>query len=367
MRVVVRDSNGNAVASLKKEDFRLLDGGKPQTISTFTIETPESRVTVPSTEEIPKETPAPAAVAANATPASPAIAIPQRFVALVFDDVHFQTKDALAVRDAITRISAAISSSDRVAVYTTSGEVSQEFTDDRETIHKTLLGILPRQGPGKDIQECNDLSYYEADLIVNRQDMQALAVATLQAKTNCGLGSQDVLVTARRVLTRGARRPATRITTWSLSSGTSNMPGQRVIVLVSPGFVMGQDVQSETWNVIDRAVRSGIVINTIDARGLYTADVLPDIAAPPQLPASRQDPKSTFKDRKLPTARRRNSSKAWCCRGLPPRPEARTFTTGTISMQGFAGPLRRRRVRTYWASRRQTSTGTAGFTLSRCP
>ena len=290
VRVVVRDSNGNAVASLKKEDFRLLDGGKPQTISTFTIETPESRVTVPSTEEIPKETPAPAAVAANATPASPAIAIPQRFVALVFDDVHFQTKDALAVRDAITRISAAISSSDRVAVYTTSGEVSQEFTDDRETIHKTLLGILPRQGPGKDIQECNDLSYYEADLIVNRQDMQALAVATLQAKTNCGLGSQDVLVTARRVLTRGDTE--TRDAYHNLESvirHMSNMPGQRVIVLVSPGFVMGQDVQSETWNVIDRAVRSGIVINTIDARGLYTADVLPDIAAPPQLPASRQE------------------------------------------------------------------------------
>jgi VWFA-related protein len=288
VRVVVRDSNGNAVASLRKEDFRLLDGGKPQTISTFTLETPESRAIASATNEAPKESSAPPAVSAQAAPASPPIAIPQRFVALVLDDVHFQTRDALAVRDAITRLSGAISSADRVAVYTTSGEVTQEFTDDREAIHKILLGIVPRAGPGKDSQACNDLSYYEADLIVNREDLQALAAATLGAKTNCGLGGQDVLATARRVLTKGDAD--TRDAYHNLEAvirHMSNMPGQRVIVLVSPGFVMGEDVQPETWTVIDRAVRSGIVINTIDARGLYTADVLPDIAAPPQRPPDR--------------------------------------------------------------------------------
>ncbi len=295
VRVVVRDANGNAVASLKKEDFRLLDGGKPQTISTFAIETPESRVVAPATSEVPKVESSPATESASVTPASPAIAIPQRFLALVLDDVHFQTRDALAVRDAITRITSAISPSDRVAVYTTSGEVSQEFTDDQETIRKTLLGIVPREGSGKDIQECNDMSYYEADLIVNRQDTQALAAATLQAKINCGLGSQDVMVTARRILTK--EDSDTRDAYHNLDSvirHMSNMPGQRVIVLVSPGFVMGQDVQPETWNVIDRAVRSGIVINTIDARGLYTADGLPDIAARPQIPPDKKDSQVDF-------------------------------------------------------------------------
>ncbi|MGA8505127.1 MAG: hypothetical protein WB762_05920, partial [Candidatus Sulfotelmatobacter sp.] len=35
IRVVVRDKNGNPVHGLKKEDFRLFDQGKEQTISQF--------------------------------------------------------------------------------------------------------------------------------------------------------------------------------------------------------------------------------------------------------------------------------------------------------------------------------------------
>src|SRR5205823_11100412 len=38
VRVVVRDSQGRAVGTLKKEDFQLLDNGKPQTIARFALE-----------------------------------------------------------------------------------------------------------------------------------------------------------------------------------------------------------------------------------------------------------------------------------------------------------------------------------------
>jgi len=43
VRVVVRDENGKVVENLKKEDFQLFDNRKPQTISTFSMETPASR------------------------------------------------------------------------------------------------------------------------------------------------------------------------------------------------------------------------------------------------------------------------------------------------------------------------------------
>jgi hypothetical protein len=39
----VRDSTGIPVPDLKKEDFRLYDKGKLQTITNFAVETPESR------------------------------------------------------------------------------------------------------------------------------------------------------------------------------------------------------------------------------------------------------------------------------------------------------------------------------------
>ena len=59
----------------------------------------------------------------------------------------------------------------------------------------------------------------------------------------------------------------------------SIMPGQRVMVLVSPGFV--QDMQTQQQgDLIERANRAGIVLNTIDARGLFTPDLLGDISRP---------------------------------------------------------------------------------------
>jgi hypothetical protein len=58
-----------------------------------------------------------------------------------------------------------------------------------------------------------------------------------------------------------------------------NLPGQRIVVLVSPGFIL-TTLQSNTSELIDRATRANIVINTIDARGLYTPELGGDIANP---------------------------------------------------------------------------------------
>src|SRR2546429_3276926 len=43
VRVVVRDQQGKIVSKLKKEDFQLYDNRKLQTISSFSVETPETR------------------------------------------------------------------------------------------------------------------------------------------------------------------------------------------------------------------------------------------------------------------------------------------------------------------------------------
>jgi len=55
VRVVVRDARGHAVANLRKEDFRLLDNGKPQVIQEAAIESPSS-ATTPADETARTET-----------------------------------------------------------------------------------------------------------------------------------------------------------------------------------------------------------------------------------------------------------------------------------------------------------------------
>jgi hypothetical protein len=51
---------------------------------------------------------------------------------------------------------------------------------------------------------------------------------------------------------------------------TDSMPGQRSIVLVSPGFLIASDRLEEETALIERAIKASVVIGALDARGLYT-------------------------------------------------------------------------------------------------
>ena len=282
VRVVVRDAQGKVVANLRKEDFQLSDNRKPQVISAFSMETPESHPIV-------------AAAAAGATPGEPDAApaggsavknLPQRFVSVVFDDMHLLMEDATFVRDAATRFFASLAPSDRVGIYTTSGQFKQEFTDDHELLRNALSGIVPRSHT-TGFHDCPDVGYYQADLIQNRHDTQALAVATEDA-VQCGFGGDQTQIAAAQSLAQVAASRAVSQgdadTEYAyrhmedIMRRLSTMPGQRVMVFVSPGFIPST-LQLESADLVDRATRASIVINTIDARGLYTPD-LGDIADP---------------------------------------------------------------------------------------
>jgi VWFA-related protein len=282
VRVVVRDLHGQVVSNLKKEDFQLYDGKKHQTITSFATETP-------GTHAVPLST-SPVSSSSEADPATvKAAALPQRFVSMVFDDVHMSMQDAVFVRDSSTRFFGALAPSDRVAIYTTSGQLTQDFTDDRSLLAKALLGIVPRPLTQHTSSDCPDMTYYEADLIANKKDLQALAVAadeTLQCAFN---GDTRMLAAAQSMAQAAAQRAVSEgdnETQYAyrhleeIVRRMTSLPGQRILVLVSPGFILST-LQYEASEMVDRATRANIVINTIDARGLYVPDVMGDIANPP--------------------------------------------------------------------------------------
>jgi len=287
VHVVVRDARGNVIPSLKKEDFQLFDNRKQQTILSFSVETPESHV-VTASNPAKTESESPSADA-SATPVHPAL--PQRFVALVFDDTNMQSNDAMSVRDAASRVLATLAPSDRVAMYSTSGQITQDFTADRNALQQTLLGVVPRPlSTAVGIHDCPDVGYYQAEQIVNFHDGQALGVATEDA-VQCAFNGDETkrqqavtlaLSVAQQVSSRGDVQ--TEYVYRHLEDAMrrlAGMPGQRVMVFVSPGFILTTQTR-EGGDLIDRANRANIVINTIDARGLYTPDLLGDVADPPR-------------------------------------------------------------------------------------
>src|SRR6266478_2240381 len=180
VRVVVRDSSGKVVTSLKKEDFQLSDNRRAQVISTFSAETPDSH-------KLALTTPPPGSDAegnASGDSAAAIAALPQRFVAVVFDDTDMLVQDTVWVRSAATRLFASLAPTDRVGIYSTSGQITQEFTQEHELLQKSLLRVVPRPlaAGGNGFHECPEISYYQADQIEHKQDTQALAVATADAQ-----------------------------------------------------------------------------------------------------------------------------------------------------------------------------------------
>jgi hypothetical protein len=56
----------------------------------------------------------------------------------------------------------ALAPSDQVGIYTTSGQFTQEFTDDHELLNKAMLSIQPHS-PTAGFHDCPEISYYQAD------------------------------------------------------------------------------------------------------------------------------------------------------------------------------------------------------------
>ena len=272
--VVVRDRQGRAVAGLTKDQFHLFDNGKLQEISRFTVEKPGSQQTAARPVEergtVGEGVPAP----------RPLAAMPRRFIGYLFDDVHVEAADLIRARAAAERhIETQLKPTDRAAIFTTSGQGAVNFTDDRDQLRNGLARLAPHPIARSIGQECPDISYYQADLILDKHDAQALDAAIAEVvwclhPKDGGTAAMLAKMEAQRVLQAGEQE--TQVSLAMLRETVrrmATMPGERVLVLVSPGFLTLAEHQPDEYDAIERALRANVIINVLNARGVYTTNI----------------------------------------------------------------------------------------------
>jgi len=294
VRVVVRDGKGRAVGNLTRDDFRLTDNGKPQVITHFAVEVPSQRSALP--EPTPSEVP----IDDEEEDARPA-ALPDRYIALFFDDVHINFEELARTRAAAEKyLTSALQPSDRVGIFTSSGEHQMDFTDDLGKLHEKLRALLPRPISPRRERQCPEISDYQAYMIVHQHDPYALEIA-LQETMSCNpaftvmsttMPAEQVESMARDLALSDAYRVLNEFQTeteYALRAlegvvrRMSGLPGQRTIVLVSPGFLMVTE-ETRVHQLIEHALRSNVVMNALDAKGLYAHIPLGDASRDPILP-----------------------------------------------------------------------------------
>src|SRR3984885_12796714 len=276
-RVVVRDAQGNPVKGLRKEDFKLFDSGNEQPIVQFEVESAVEPPSPPVAARKPEQ-----AVAALPS------ALPGRFLALYFDDQYTSDTDMIQVRKAADDYLAAhLQPTDRVAIFT-SAKMLSDFTSDPKQIHESLSQLRASgraPAPGHD---CPDLSDYQALEMMKtaaRLDLKnpfstgdawglafeegaqrdCLPSAVPIANKNYLLDKASTVAGQAEILTRSNLRELQEVVKY-----TAQMPGQRIVILGSPGFLLQDDNQFQLERVMDHALRLQVVISSLDPRGLPT-------------------------------------------------------------------------------------------------
>ena len=273
--VIVRDGQGHAVGDLTKDDFQVFDKGKVQAIASFQILKRDAGVQVSG--QTGNAQPA-AGAEASTVPVSP-----ERYVAYLFDDLNVQPGDLMNVKKAATsHIASSLQASDRAAVYSTSGQTSLDFTDDKAKLADAISKLRARPMFQHVGRQCPDISYYMADLIVNKNDPMALNAATQETLACLGMDStgttaaqQQAQATATQELAVGEQ--GTRVTMSVIKAVIRRMaskPGQRLMVLASPGFLaVTSEAVNDKAEIVDLAASMNVMISSVNARGLFTTEM----------------------------------------------------------------------------------------------
>ncbi|HME00677.1 MAG TPA: VWA domain-containing protein [Terriglobia bacterium] len=267
VRVVVRDPHGRAVAGLRQEDFRITDNRKPQTISSFSVET--HPVAIPLAG-LPATAP-PAKMAEGPKQKATPVALPT-YLGLYFDDLNSAFDSLVRARDAAEKFIAGVPPTERIAILTSSGKQSLDFTNDRQKLHEALFRLYANERLNPRAS-CPEITDFLADQITNHEDSNAYSIVRDEAINECQMDARSVTNQWIRMLAQAAYDAflmQARVDIKNLENAVqrvAEMPGERQVMLVSDGF-MPLEMRDLLEHVIDEALHVKVIISALDGKGL---------------------------------------------------------------------------------------------------
>jgi VWFA-related protein len=217
---VVTDRKGEYVRDLAQKDFKVWEDGKEQAITSFSFE--EST---------------------NSTNPQP------HYLVLFFDNSTMDMGDQARARDAAAKFIDANAGPDRLIAIADFGgtvHISQNFTADAQRLKKVVAGLQ-----GSSVSP-------NAQPPVMVASMGTPSIGPSLSNAEADFGVQTVLLALR-----------------SLAKSLSTVPGRKSLVMLTSGFKMNPEYESELTAVIDTCNRSNVAVYPIDVRGLVAPDMTP--------------------------------------------------------------------------------------------
>jgi len=269
--VIVRDAHTKEVQDLTQADFQVFDNGKPQTLTGFSVLRFASR-------ESPRQESS--QTADHSVSPAPAVASPERSVIFLFDDRHLSAPSLIEVQNAaLQMLDRSLSPSDRAVVLSFFG-TNSGLTNDHAVLAAAIRNIRARQ-VANDPTRCPDIDYYVADQIMNKHSDTQFQIEFEKAancshkgsKTDAGYVEALVREAANQSLLVGDQDAlATLGYLRDVIHSIGQLPGQRVLVLISPGFLnysdQGMRMESQ---ILSMAASANIMVSALDASGLGSA------------------------------------------------------------------------------------------------
>ncbi len=268
--IVVTDKNERIVPDLKLDDFELYDNGHKQDLKFSEFVSTESSPPTNALKDVAKMAPGVDASVARDLTARDV----KRVIAFVVDDVTIPPEDMPRVRDLLTDfVTNKMQSGDLVAIVRTVGGkgLLEQFTVDRQILKRAIAQLGVRSIPPY-------LSFAGDD--TGRISAPPSPLADTTATQTINTGSEFA----------GPSEGTNQIPRAMLALSVSNnlvdslrqIPGRKSLVLVSGGLplfnidsgsIVG-DIGQLFRILTDNATRSGVVINTMDIRGLRATGVV---------------------------------------------------------------------------------------------